>query len=243
MTRQSRSTPRTDDCVVRPLRFTDDVAAMRDFLGLLGLAPRVESRRGGWVDLVAGAGMVALHDAAGSATGGRPGQTNLSFEGADLDALAARLSDAGWDDATIWDEAYGRVLSVTDPAGERLWVDGYNDDDYGYAVHRPERDGRWSVMPVRSTSVVQEYVRFLGCFGLDPYADRSAPVVGGHVGMVRLDPGPATVRLGLATTEPLAEVAERLRVAGHADAAVTDSVLTVTDPDGQVVVVHPRPST
>jgi hypothetical protein len=174
MTRQPGSTPRTDDCVVRPLRFTDDVAAMRDFLGLLGLAPRVESQRGGWVDLVAGAGMVALHDAAGSATGGRPGQTNLSFESADLDALAARLSDAGWDDATIWDEAYGRVLSVTDPAGERLWVDGYNDDDYGYDVHRPERDGRWSVMPVRSTSVVPEYVRFLGCFGLEPYADRPA---------------------------------------------------------------------
>jgi hypothetical protein len=241
MTRQSGSTPRTDDCVVRPVRFTADVAAMRDFLGLLGLAPRVESQRGGWVDLVAGAGMVALHDAAGSATGGRPGQTNLSFEGADLDALAARLSDAGWHDATIWDEAYGRVLSVTDPAGERLWVDGYNDDDYGYDVHRPERDGRWLVMPVRSTSVVPEYVRFLGCFGLEPYADRPAPVVGGHVGMVRLDAGPAAVLLGLATAEPLEEVAERLRVAGH-DTAVADSDLTVIDPDGQVVVVHPRQS-
>jgi hypothetical protein len=232
---------RTDDCIVRPLRYTDDIAAMRDFLGLLGLAPRVESQRGGWLDLVAGAGMVALHEAATSDSAGVAGQTRLSFEGADLDALADRLSDAGWSDATIWDETYGRVLSVTDPDGGDLRVDGYNEDDYGYRVHRPERDPRWSVMPVRSTPVLEAYVRFLGCFGLERYAAHSALVVGGHVGLVRLESGPAAVGLGLATTEPLEEVAERLRSAGYDDAAITDAVLMVTDPDGQVVALHPRP--
>ena len=232
--------PRTDDCIVRPLRFTNDIAAMQDFLGLLGLAARVESRRGGWLDLVAGEGMVALHDAATSDSGGVAGQTRLSFEGADLDALAARLADAGWSDAVILDEAYGRALGVTDPAGERLWVDGYNDDDYGYRVHEPARDQKWSVQPVRSTPVLGEYGRFLGCFGLEAYAAHPALVLGGHVGLVRLEVGPPAVQLGLATPEPLEEVAERLRAAGHDDAAVSGAVLAVTDPDGQVVAVHPR---
>jgi hypothetical protein len=232
---------RTDDCIVRPLRFTDDIPAMREFLALLGLTPRVESERGGWLAMVSGAGMVALHDAASSTMGARPGQTELAFEGSDLEALAGRLSDAGWSDATIWDEAYGRVLSVTDPDGEQTWVDGYSDDDYGYRIHQPERDWRWSVMPVRSTRSPGEYARFLGCFGLPPYAGTAAPVVGGHVGLVRLESGPTSVRLGFATEQPLDAVAKRLRSAGHADAAVDDEVLTVTDPDGQTVAVYPYP--
>jgi hypothetical protein len=233
---------RTDDCIVRPVRFTDDIAAMGEFLALLGLAPRVESQRGGWLVMASGAGMVALHDAASSTTGARPGQTDLAFEGADLEALAGRLSDGGWADATIWDEAYGRVLSVTDPDGDRIWVDGHSDDDYGYRIHQPERDWRWSVMPVRSTKSPGEYARFLGCFGLPPYAGPSEPtVVGGHVGLVRLESGPAAVRLGFATEEPLADVAERLRSAGHSDARVADDALSVTDPDGELVVIHPYP--
>jgi hypothetical protein len=232
---------RTDDCIVRPLRFTDDIPAMRAFLELLGLAPRVESQRGGWLAMVSGAGMLALHDAASSTTGSRPGETGLSFEGADLEALATRLSDAGWTDATIWDEAYGRVLSVTDPDGEQIWVDGYSDDDYGYRIHRPDRDWRWAVMPVRSTAAPGEYVRFLGCFGLEPGPNDPDPVVGGHVGLVRLVAGSEPTRLGFATEEPLDAVAERLRSAGHADAAVAPERLTVTDPDGQPVVVYPYP--
>ncbi|HYJ66352.1 MAG TPA: VOC family protein [Nocardioidaceae bacterium] len=230
---------RTDDCIVRPLRFTDDIPVMRGFLELLGMAPRVEAQGGGWVDMVSGAGMLALHEAASSSTSGRPGQTNLSFEGVDLDALAARLTDAGWSDATIWDEAYGRVLSVTDPSGVPIWVDGYSDDDYGYRVHVPDRDRRWSVMPVRSTANVEEYARFLGRFGL-PDAGGDAPTLGGHVGLVRVESGPETVRLGFATEEPLDDVATRLRAAGH-DPTVAGRQLTVVDPDGQPVVVNARP--
>jgi hypothetical protein len=231
---------RSDDCIVRPLRFTDDIAAMRSFLERLGTSSRVESDRGGWVTMVSGAGMVALHDAASSTSGGKPGQTALAFEGTDLEALAGRLAVAGWDDATIWDEAYGRVLSVTGPDGDALWVDSH-DDDYGYRIHDPERDPRWSVMPVRSTPKVEEYARFLGCFGLPPYAGPPAPTLGGHVGLVRVESGPGFVRLGFATEEPLADVVERLRSAGHADARVADDVLSVTDPDRQAVTVHPYP--
>jgi hypothetical protein len=230
---------RITDCIVRPLRFTDDIDAMRGFLTLLGMAPRVESTRGGWLDMVGGAGVVALHDAAGSTSGAIAGDTSLSFEGADLEALAGRLTDAGWDDAAIWDETYGRVLSVTDPDGVSLWVDGYNDDDYGFRIHRPERDVRWSVMPVRSTPEVEEYARFLGCFGLPPYVNAPSPTYGGHVGLVRLESGPEVVRLGFATAEPLDDVAERLSGAGH-DPTVDGPRLTVVDPDGQSVVVDAR---
>ena len=65
--------------------------------------------------------------------------------------------------------------------------------------------------------------------------------MGGHVGLVRLEAGPTATRLGFATEEPLDAVAERLRSAGHAAAAVADEVMTVTDPDGQAVSVHPYP--
>ena len=68
----------------------------------------IESERGGWVDMLTGSGMVALHDAASSSTGGRPGQTTLSFEADAIDELEDRLEQTGFVDATVFDEAYGR---------------------------------------------------------------------------------------------------------------------------------------
>ena len=53
--------------VVRPVRFSADVPRMQAFLEDVGLRPRIEAQRGGWVDLIADSGMVALHDAASSA--------------------------------------------------------------------------------------------------------------------------------------------------------------------------------
>ena len=53
-----------NDVVIRPLRFTADVDAMRAFLETLGLRSRIESERGGWTVLLAGRGAVSLHDAA-----------------------------------------------------------------------------------------------------------------------------------------------------------------------------------
>ena len=59
-----------NEIVVRPLRFSADVQAMRRFLELVGLRSRVEAESGGWITMVAGSGMVALHDSATSDTGG-----------------------------------------------------------------------------------------------------------------------------------------------------------------------------
>jgi hypothetical protein len=249
--------------VVRPVRFTDGMPKMRGFLEALGLRARVESERGGWVDIVAGAGMVALHSAAGSDPEARDGETRLSFEGLDLGALADQLSHAGFPDATVWDEAYGRVLSVTGPLGDQIWVDGYNDGNYGLRVHEPQRDARLSVMAVRFADPAGPMSEFLKAFGLSTRSVAAGErggiqdfaVYEGHTGLValhsgrpetRIIAGPGAVQLGFETRQPLADLAIRLTKAGHRDAMVRPlelgEVLYVTHPDGQPVVVLRAPS-
>ena len=217
----------SNQVVLRPLRFSTDVQAMRGFLELLGLRSRVESEHGGWVDMVAGRGMAALHDAASSNTAGRPGETRLSFETDDIDELAQRLRDAGYADATTWDESYGRVLSVTAPGGSTVWVDERSDDLYGYKLHDARPDERWSVTPVLHGADRPAWQRFVETLG------------GDTPDLVSFGPSEAAglvVRLDLSTTECLSEVAQRLLAAGF-EPTVTGGSLTVCDPDGQLVTV------
>lgn len=251
------STKRATGLVVRPVRFSDDVAAMRGFLEALGLAPRVEAESGGWVDMVAGGGMVAVHDAATSDRGGLPGQTRLSFEADDVDALVTRLKAADFDDATVHDESYGRVLTVSDPLGDVIVVDERSDDLYGYRLHGLDRaDRSWRVVPVRFTDEAERYAGFLHALGLTgkpnpgyaafPARDGAhgyvgvhhvygddLPIVPGHGG---------SCQLTFTTTEDLEDVVARLAASGHRGATITRedfaSFLTVTDPDGQDVQVH-----
>src|SRR5688572_19892500 len=121
-----------NEVAIRPLRFSGDVQAMRAFLEQLGLRSRIESKSGTWVDLVAGHGMVALHDAASSDLGAQPGETTLAFEAADIEELKDRLEAAGYEDASIVDEAFGRVLTASGPDGTKLWIDERSEDLYGY---------------------------------------------------------------------------------------------------------------
>jgi hypothetical protein len=208
-----------NDVVMRPLRFSADVEAMRAFLETLGLRSRIESERGGWVDMVTGDGMVALHDAATSSTGGKAGQTSLSFEADRIDELKDRLEQAGFTDATVFDEAYGRVLSVTAPDGVVIWIDERAEDLYGYKLHDAAPDERWSVTPYLTGADEAAWRGFLSALGVGT--------------TVRFGPGPAFgVRLDLTTTEDLDEVAGRVR------ATRTETRLEITDPDGQLVVIH-----
>lgn len=119
---------------IRPVRFTKNVAAMRRFLEALGLQARISSEDGGWVDFtIDSVGMAALHDATTVATGYGPGQTSLSFEADEpLEPLQDRLVAAGFTDAHIVDEAYGRTLFVTDPDGVWVTIDGRQTDLHGY---------------------------------------------------------------------------------------------------------------
>ena len=52
------------------------------------------------------------------------------------------------------------------------------------------------------------------------------------------------VRLGFETSQDLAELASRLRAAGHRAEVVDGAVRSVhvTDPDGQHLEIHPRPA-
>jgi len=77
--------------------------------------------------------MAALHDAASNSSGYRAGDTSLAFESDEpLEAVRDRLHAAGFADAHIIDEAYGRTLLVTDPDGVRIAIDERQDDLYGY---------------------------------------------------------------------------------------------------------------
>jgi hypothetical protein len=214
-----------NEVVIRPLRFSDDIQAMRAFLETLGLRSRIESERGGWVDMVAGRGMVALHDAATSSTGGKAGDTRLSFEADDIDELMERLLAAGYQDTNVWDEAYGRVLSVAVPGNLTIWVDERNDDLYGYKLHDAYPDSRWSVKPFLIGAEQPTCQRFLEVLGSadDVYYGPPAPEFG--------------VRPDLQTTEDLDEVLRRLTATGY-EARLDEDGLTATDPDGELVRVH-----
>ncbi|MEU4292101.1 VOC family protein [Kribbella sp. NPDC026596] len=212
-----------NDVLVRPLRFTADVEAMRAFLEALGLRSRIESERGGWVDMLTGRGMVALHDAASSSTGGQPGQTSLTFEADDIDAIKDKLDSAGYPDATIFDEAYGRVLTATGPDGVQIWVDERSEDLYGYTLHESRPDDRWSVTPYLTGVDETAWLRLLEVLGSE----------------ASLRFGPAdeeyAVRLDLTTAEDLDEVRRRL---SGLQITQIDEGLEIVDPDGQLMVVH-----
>ncbi len=248
--------------VVQPIRFTDDVKAMQAFLELLGLRPRIEAEAGGWVDMVSGGGMAALHSAATSAKGAGPGETHLSFETDDVDTLADRLKTAGVEAVTVYDEAYGRALDCRDPVGDTITVNEQSEDLYGYRRLDDEVEpSALRVSPVRFTDPQGPYCGFLEALGLarrggsDEHYVTYAAADGEH-GLVGLHyvyaedlpivekAGAATVQLTFETTEALTDVARRLAESGF-EAPITreefGAFLTVTDPDDQQVQIHQVP--
>src|SRR3954451_1548804 len=93
-----------------PVYFTDDIDRAGDFLAALGFAVEAEHRKGGWAELAAPSALLCLHTAPG-AEGQAGGHTALSFESDDdPDAVAARLADAGFADAVVLDENFGKIL-------------------------------------------------------------------------------------------------------------------------------------
>lgn len=241
--------------VVRPVRFTDDIEPMRVFLQVIGLRVRIESQRGGWYDLVAGSGMVALHSAAGSTLGHTQGETTLSFEADDCEIVAEQLRSAGVPDVVVYDEAYGQVLTCTDPLGDAIAIDGRSRDLYGYTLHQARADERLVVAPVRFTDPLGPYGSFLDQFGFtrrghadEFFATHAGDGDSGQVGLhhvyegeLPIVPGPGAVQLTFSTTEPLDEVAGRLSAEGFEPTVTREdfgSMLSVVDPDGLEVQVH-----
>lgn len=245
--------------VVRPVRFTDHVGDMQRFLEVLGLRPWIVAEGGGWSDMACGSGRVALHDAATSDSGGLPGQTTLAFEADDVAPLAKHLADHGVAAVTVYDEAYGRVLTCRDPDGDVIAVDERMADLYGYQLHAEAGvSASLRVTPVRFADPTGPYRTFLETLGLRPAGEINEYYVNfladdgtqGQVGLhhvfgdelpvVRAEHSPA-VQLNFESSEPLAHIAARLAGAGFpAEISTEDfgSFLTVVDPDGQQIQVH-----
>jgi len=107
---------------VLPIRYCADVEASTRFYRVLGLDLGAATRPGSWVELPAAAGILALHKTTENA-----GDCELAFEADEpLEAVAARLAEAGYAPEPIVDESYGRSLRVRDPDGVYVQV---NEND------------------------------------------------------------------------------------------------------------------
>lgn len=101
---------------VMPIRYTRDVAAAARFYQVLGLDQGAASRPGGWVELPAESGMLAVHRADDEA-----GQCELAFETDEpLERVAERIAAAGFEVGPVVDENFGQSLRVRDP--DSVWV-------------------------------------------------------------------------------------------------------------------------
>jgi hypothetical protein len=233
---------------VRPLRFTGHLPEMQQFLALLGYSTGT-SRDVRWTTMVGASGEVALHDAAVSQSQSPSGRTDLVFEVDRAEPLATQFVVAGLEHVDIYDEACGRVLTVQD--GETgLYFDERPDDYYGLEVNDPQPQHGIASMPVLYGPPTGPLDRLLSAAGLvradegDDQSWRVWSAAGGglvarHASGVGVVPG--TVRLGFRTHEPLADLARRLTDAGYPDVALTERFggeLTVTDPDGESVLVQ-----
>lgn len=248
---------------VQPLRFTDNIDDMTRLLTALGLSVSVTSDKGGWVVLAGRAGTVALHSAADSDRGAQQGETCLSFEETELDALARQLVASGFgnadhpDESMVYDEAYGRAITIT-VDGEELTINGRSDDLYGYSstgVESGPEAGDLRVTPIRFVADQTDDRRLLESLGFslvgeaDPHFTQLAlPDAGGSVCLhypytdeLPIVPGPFAIQLTFETTAPLPEIVQRAESAGAA-AKLNESefgdFVTITDPDGQQIQVH-----
>jgi len=107
---------------VLPIRYCADIEASTRFYRTLGLELGSATRPGSWVELPAAAGILALHR-----TTEHAGDCELAFEADEpLEAVAARLADAGFPTGPIVDESFGRSLRVRDPDGVYVQV---NEND------------------------------------------------------------------------------------------------------------------
>lgn len=102
---------------VMPIRYSSDVAAMTRFYKVLGLRTGPVSRPGGWAELPADGGMLAVHRGSAEDTG----RCELAFEaGEPLEQVAERLRAAGFEPGPVIDEGFGQSLRVRDP--DQVWV-------------------------------------------------------------------------------------------------------------------------
>ncbi|WP_037320148.1 VOC family protein [Amycolatopsis orientalis] len=112
---------------VMPIRYSPDVAAMTRFYQVLGLRVGSVSRPGGWIEMPAEGGMLALHRSSGE----EAGRCELAFEvGEPLEDIAERLRAAGFEPEPPVDEGFGFSMRVQDPDGVWVQLNLYDRDLY-----------------------------------------------------------------------------------------------------------------
>jgi|1186.fasta_scaffold492929_2 hypothetical protein len=105
-----------------PVYFTADMARAGDFMAALGFTVEAAHRKGGWAELAAPSALLCLHSGL-SDRGMTPGETALSFDSdEDPDTVVERLADAGFTDAVVLDENFGRIVRVTGPDGSMVQI-------------------------------------------------------------------------------------------------------------------------
>ena len=106
-----------------PLYFTADTERAAAFFAALGLTDVVtKSRTDTWVELNAPRALLCLHGGPAD-SGAAHGSAEIAFESDDdPHEVAARLRAAGYEDAMVIDENYGRSLRVTGPDGTQIWI-------------------------------------------------------------------------------------------------------------------------
>lgn len=108
---------------VMPIRYCADIEVSTRFYRALGLALGDATRTGGWVELPAAAGALALHRAPAP----EAGECELAFEADEpLEAVADRLRAAGFATGPVLDESFGRSMRVRDPDGVRVQVNEHD---------------------------------------------------------------------------------------------------------------------
>jgi catechol 2,3-dioxygenase-like lactoylglutathione lyase family enzyme len=117
---------------VRPIHFVADVEEASRFYETLGLEVRARARTGGWIELGAGGGELALHDGASADDGaGRHGMLVGFVADEPLEQVERRLRAAGFPpEGKPVDQEWGRSLFVRAPDGTLVQIDSQEPELY-----------------------------------------------------------------------------------------------------------------
>ncbi len=248
-----------------PLRFTPDPAAMIDFYARLGLHQSLSHETGTFATFVGRSGTLGVHDARTTTSGAVPGHAALNLATADVEAAAVELTVLGHE-VRVWDETYGKQGVVVARQGRVIGLNEDHQDDLygGYRAHTTTTVPLLDVVAVCVTPDLLAEAAYFASFGFvapsydDPFwiglrASERSGVIGLHSGEIesrspRPDDDPFEpvyeVRIGFETSQPLEQLAERLRSAGLDPTMITDVPdprIVLTDPDGDEVQIHPAP--
>ncbi len=106
-----------------PVYFTGHMDRTVDFLTALGFEIEAKHRNSSWTELAAPDALLNLHGLSTDGPERAGGDTALSFESDEApDAIAQRLTAAGFADTEILDETFGLILKVTGPDGTLVQI-------------------------------------------------------------------------------------------------------------------------